>query len=526
MFAALRMKRIAVCTLLLLTCVSGFTQITSSIAEFTEDTKYFLDNDSIQVEVRQDPIYVFYDSMTSLTAAEPNGKEAKFIWEKIDSLGYPFTFTPILVDTSDWKYTSTLDSIPYGCYRVRLDTPRMVMLDSSIFDLVIDSINNEVSPPDTIYDTIYHYTKIRAIADTLRAWVIIDSFSVDTIYSEQYKCENPSLNAEYYPNKYDPLYSYQYLNMYSESKVFLPIPSGFTYYITKVKWTPSRDIHEGAEDIEIDDPSWDENFYTSIPKPLYDATYKLELENYFGNKASKESDTIKAVAVYAKFDALVEKTDDAGFPSWVGISEEGEDSPASIKLQNATINANEDGQFTWIFYDNQYNSNRVPTPPDSAWFVVIDSINGSNPTEEIIPPLSPYKPGQHPISMVAVNKYGCTDADTVILIVNDFLIKEEAIPSVFTPNGDGINDIFELRDVESNVRSVTKFEISVLNQWGQLYFHSRDINFKWDGKIKGTNSMAPSGVYFYIIKAEGLDRNQKKVKQKFKGNVHVFDSRN
>jgi gliding motility-associated-like protein len=77
------------------------------------------------------------------------------------------------------------------------------------------------------------------------------------------------------------------------------------------------------------------------------------------------------------------------------------------------------------------------------------------------------------------------------------------IPNVFTPNRDGVNDLFDI-DVES-----LSFEIVVLNRWGQGVFISNDNNTAWDGSFHGNE--CPEGVYFYKLKftdITGIDHDR------------------
>lgn len=79
------------------------------------------------------------------------------------------------------------------------------------------------------------------------------------------------------------------------------------------------------------------------------------------------------------------------------------------------------------------------------------------------------------------------------------------IPSAFTPNGDGLNDLFY---VKANFEP-RNFEMTIMSRNGDLLFHSRDINIGWDGQLHG--STLPSGMYVYIIKykdSEGKDQKQ------------------
>jgi gliding motility-associated-like protein len=73
------------------------------------------------------------------------------------------------------------------------------------------------------------------------------------------------------------------------------------------------------------------------------------------------------------------------------------------------------------------------------------------------------------------------------------------IPNVFTPNGDGSNDIFTVQGV--NLKSVLG---EIYNRWGQKMFAWDNVKGHWDGRTL-SGSEAPDGTYFYIINAEGLD---------------------
>lgn len=70
------------------------------------------------------------------------------------------------------------------------------------------------------------------------------------------------------------------------------------------------------------------------------------------------------------------------------------------------------------------------------------------------------------------------------------------MPNAFTPNGDGLNDIFR---IPRQSRAGIKY-FAIYNRWGQLVFRTTDPQAGWDGLIKG--QAAPSGAYTYIIRGE------------------------
>jgi gliding motility-associated-like protein len=103
------------------------------------------------------------------------------------------------------------------------------------------------------------------------------------------------------------------------------------------------------------------------------------------------------------------------------------------------------------------------------------------------------------IMVVGRTPEGCIDTARLFLQV-DPINNDLFVPNVFSPNGDGRNDVF--RVFGSGLNSI---DLSVFNQWGELIFRSRDINTGWDGRYKGTAQ--PVGVYIYVLRAELTDGN-------------------
>jgi len=76
------------------------------------------------------------------------------------------------------------------------------------------------------------------------------------------------------------------------------------------------------------------------------------------------------------------------------------------------------------------------------------------------------------------------------------------IPNVFTPNGDGINDV-----IDFSIYCLSKAQdckIVVLNRWGNVVFDSSSGNFVWDGMHK--NERLTEGVYFYLLETKGITK--------------------
>ena len=71
------------------------------------------------------------------------------------------------------------------------------------------------------------------------------------------------------------------------------------------------------------------------------------------------------------------------------------------------------------------------------------------------------------------------------------------VPNVFSPNGDGVNDLFYLKK-DAYDRCYDALNIRVYNRWGQLVYESEDAKFEWDGNDESGNPLS-SGSYFVIL---------------------------
>lgn len=87
------------------------------------------------------------------------------------------------------------------------------------------------------------------------------------------------------------------------------------------------------------------------------------------------------------------------------------------------------------------------------------------------------------------------------------------IPEAFTPNDDGINDLFQA--VFSFIPK--EFDFKIYNRWGNIVFETRDYSQAWDGKVSNGNS-APTGSYIFYIRIKSP--NDQVVEQR--GNVMVI----
>jgi gliding motility-associated-like protein len=86
---------------------------------------------------------------------------------------------------------------------------------------------------------------------------------------------------------------------------------------------------------------------------------------------------------------------------------------------------------------------------------------------------------------------GCTASDTIVIREEGCLPAK--IPNTFTPNGDGINDTWNI----DGLKYYPACTVFIYSRWGQLVFKSTGYGKPWDGQYNGRNLSA--GTYYYII---------------------------
>ncbi|MCX7729301.1 MAG: PKD domain-containing protein, partial [Bacteroidia bacterium] len=114
--------------------------------------------------------------------------------------------------------------------------------------------------------------------------------------------------------------------------------------------------------------------------------------------------------------------------------------------------------------------------------------------------------GTYTVILIAMNNQGCYDNIAKVLYVEpEFHIY---IPNVFTPDGNGLNDIFQPKGIgidESN------YKMLIFDRWGEKIFESNDFKKGWDGSVKGNPGKVTQDVYVYKIYVRDM-----------KGNKHEF----
>lgn len=93
---------------------------------------------------------------------------------------------------------------------------------------------------------------------------------------------------------------------------------------------------------------------------------------------------------------------------------------------------------------------------------------------------------------------GCIGIDSSYVVFSTPELIKIYFPNAFTPNNDGVNDVF---NVVTSTIDVNQFSLSIYNRWGALVYYTNDITKGWDGTCEG--ELCQSGAYIYKVSYNG-----------------------
>lgn len=183
-------------------------------------------------------------------------------------------------------------------------------------------------------------------------------------------------------------------------------------------------------------------------------------------------------------------------------------SDPTAQIVNLTKPDDETNQYHWTVQTNRNNTadvtNLFGKEPSYTWTPQA----GQNVAGDYIISLDAYSVNQAPSGYI----YECHDTiSRVITIINDNLM----FPTVITPNGDGVNDVFVIHNLVEG-QAFPDNELAIYNRYGKRIFFVQDIRNEadfWDPAKTNT----PSGTYFYRFIGRGPIRDVE-----FKGSVEVM----
>ncbi|MCO5258527.1 MAG: gliding motility-associated C-terminal domain-containing protein [Crocinitomicaceae bacterium] len=120
-------------------------------------------------------------------------------------------------------------------------------------------------------------------------------------------------------------------------------------------------------------------------------------------------------------------------------------------------------------------------------------------------------------TVVASNSNDCTDQKEIVLIVE---VCEIVIPEIFTPNKDGLNDVFYIGGLDAYPNS----KVWIYNRWGTEVYQNDNYLNDWDGssisKLNVGGDNLPEGTYYYILQLGG-EEGQPNSGEIYKGYVYL-----
>jgi len=158
-----------------------------------------------------------------------------------------------------------------------------------------------------------------------------------------------------------------------------------------------------------------------------------------------------------------------------------------------------------VTFNNESTSSSGSASVSSIWSFgngntqTVSAVNYALPITQIY-----NQPGQYTVTLYTSKGAGSannTCIDSTFRIISVDIPSKLEVPNVFTPNGDGANDVFFVR-----MANLTKLKASIYDRWGNLVYEleTEKGNIEWDGKNQYGKEVA-EGTYFYVITATGKD---------------------
>ena len=262
----------------------------------------------------------------------------------------------------------------------------------------------------------------------------------------------------------------------------------------KVQWKEGEAIIAGVQNPQIYDP------------PAKNTDYIFRVYDKFGCEN----------AATVTYESIVTKASFEMDADWTSTDKTVGEAPLEVTFTNTSENGDPNG-FEWFFFRDldeiKEESGNTQAPIDSFMVIAYDQN-----------PVYTYEnTGTYMVKLVSKKvseNFTCTDT----FYLDDYIYVDSSFvhaPNVFTPNGDGVNDVFGVK-----FTSMKSMKITIVNRWGKKvhFWEKSDIRgfndsyeeMVWDGRIG--SRLASPGVYYYVV--EGIGRDDKK--RRAHGFVHLF----
>lgn len=153
--------------------------------------------------------------------------------------------------------------------------------------------------------------------------------------------------------------------------------------------------------------------------------------------------------------------------------------------------------YTYTFITNQIvNFTNLSTGNSNYYWDFGDNSPDSTSTSKN-PAHNYLEPGTYRVMLISSTSSGCTDTAYQVLVIYPDL--HFYFPNAFSPNGDGLNDIYSGKGV-----GLKSYRMQIYNRWGERFFESTNVVDGWDGTYNGEN--AEQGVYVVRFDISGFNK--------------------
>jgi gliding motility-associated-like protein len=358
--------------------------------------------------------------------------------------------------------------------------------------------------------------------ETYIVWMMIDDVELSSLSVSSNNCQMLELVVSTSPNYFEifSLFAYYDLSLPTHQEKNILSASGyfgnhlFESLNTQVQVSP---VSFGLPFIFVE---FDNELNGQSHGPLQDAAYKFTVTTPFGRgDLVAETPDISAISTKVNFDIYFNLGDDL-LPDWQKQTDDFPSAEALLEIKLESTAENADSIFWNIINDEIFFQKGADSIlwQDSSLFSI---------SVEAFPPKKKMYPGIYQIEHISkkwTNGVLCKDTLLKTIEVDTSFINPASIPNVFSPNGDGTNDFFLIKDVETSIVSIREFRISIMSRWGKVvYVYTGEPKTweGWNGKIDGTKGDAAEGVYFFVIEAVGWDGRRYR-DGAYKGFLHLY----
>ncbi|MBG0858624.1 MAG: gliding motility-associated C-terminal domain-containing protein [Bacteroidales bacterium] len=300
---------------------------------------------------------------------------------------------------------------------------------------------------------------------SLVGWIFFDRPPTATAKLQQQLCDRIALNGD----TAAAIHSFTYKNVNNGTPLSIENEITFLWSSSPPSFIPVPDFF--IDPIITNKPPPDREYRL----PLEDVTYKFQV---FSLGCTSEA-TFPYESIHVKADFTADPADG--------------EAPLEVSFTNNSVRGS---VFKWEFGDDSVSNVQDPMPHIY------------------------YKPGEYSVLLTIESDLHCIDS----LRFNKINVDPSAlkIPNVFTPDGDGYNDMFmvEARSLRFiNMEIFSRSGIKVYSFYGEGELLKEWTG--WDGNINNSSIKATPGVYFYIIRAYGWD-DIKYDSKEYRGFVYLY----